>query len=82
MRSTLRLNIHTPFEFQFLSKALNEVYFKKNNKMGNPVGPGMFKAALAETPREAFNWRLAFSVICFGLMVQSSRTLRVLVLTV
>ncbi len=40
-------------------------------KMGNPVGPGMFKAALAETPREAFNWRLAFSVICFGLMVQS-----------
>lgn len=38
-------------------------------KMGNPVGPGMFKAALADTPREAFNWRLAFSVICFGLMV-------------
>jgi len=36
--------------------------------MGNPVGPGMFKAALADTPREAFNWRLAFSVICFGLM--------------
>lgn len=28
----------------------------------------MFKAALADTPREAFNWRLAFSVICFGLM--------------
>jgi hypothetical protein len=50
--------------------------------MGNPVGPGMFKAALAETPREAFNWRLAFSVICFGLMVQSSRTLRILVLIV
>ncbi|PBP18240.1 MFS general substrate transporter [Diplocarpon rosae] len=37
--------------------------------MGNPVGPGMFRAALADTPREAFNWRLAFSVICFGLMV-------------
>ena len=37
--------------------------------MGNPVGRGMWKAALAETPREAFNWRLAFSVICFGLMV-------------
>jgi hypothetical protein len=37
--------------------------------MGNPVGPGMFKAALADTPREAFNWRLVFSVICFGLMV-------------
>lgn len=36
--------------------------------MGNPVGRGMWKAALAETPREAFNWRLAFSVICFGLM--------------
>lgn len=36
--------------------------------MGNPVGPGMFKAALADTPREAFNWRLVFSVICFGLM--------------
>ncbi|KAH8784620.1 quinate permease [Hyaloscypha finlandica] len=36
--------------------------------MGNPVGPGMWKAALAETPREAFNWRLAFSVLCFGLM--------------
>ncbi|KAL3426753.1 MFS quinate transporter [Phlyctema vagabunda] len=35
---------------------------------GHPVGPGMFKAALADTPREAFNWRLAFSVICFGLM--------------
>lgn len=28
----------------------------------------MFKAALADTPREAFNWRLVFSVICFGLM--------------
>ncbi|PBP19133.1 quinate permease [Diplocarpon rosae] len=28
----------------------------------------MFRAALADTPREAFNWRLAFSVICFGLM--------------
>ncbi|KAH6713619.1 hexose transporter protein [Leptodontidium sp. MPI-SDFR-AT-0119] len=28
----------------------------------------MWKAALADTPREAFNWRLAFSVICFGLM--------------
>lgn len=28
----------------------------------------MFKAALADTPREAFNWRLALSVICFGLM--------------
>ena len=39
--------------------------------MGVPVGPGMFKAALADTPREAFNWRLAFSVICFGLMVSS-----------
>lgn len=36
--------------------------------MGHPVGPGMFKAALADTPREAFNWRLAFSVLCFGLM--------------
>ncbi|KAJ5035483.1 uncharacterized protein L3040_007950 [Drepanopeziza brunnea f. sp. 'multigermtubi'] len=36
--------------------------------MGNPVGPGMFKAALADTPPEAFNWRLAFSVIGFGLM--------------
>ncbi|CZR58162.1 related to quinate transport protein [Phialocephala subalpina] len=35
---------------------------------GQPVGPGMFKAALADTPREAFNWRLVFSVICFGLM--------------
>lgn len=29
----------------------------------------MFKAALADTPREAFNWRLIFSVVCFGLMV-------------
>jgi hypothetical protein len=37
--------------------------------MGNPVGPGMFKAALADTPKEAFNWRLFFGVICFGLMV-------------
>lgn len=36
--------------------------------MGAPVGRGMWKAALADTPREAFNWRLAFSVICFGLM--------------
>jgi hypothetical protein len=36
--------------------------------MGNPVGPGMFKAALATTPREAFNWKLVYSVICFGLM--------------
>ncbi|KAF4628293.1 hypothetical protein G7Y89_g9861 [Cudoniella acicularis] len=35
---------------------------------GQPVGPGMWKAALAETPREAFNWRLALSVVCFGLM--------------
>jgi hypothetical protein len=37
--------------------------------MGNPVGTGMFKAALADTPREVFNWRLVVSVICFGLMV-------------
>lgn len=36
---------------------------------GQPVGPGMFKAALADTPREAFNVRLVFGVICFGLMV-------------
>lgn len=36
---------------------------------GQPVGPGMFKAALADTPREAFNWRLVLSVVCFGLMV-------------
>lgn len=36
--------------------------------MGNPVGLGMYKSALKETPREAFNWRLAYSVICFGLM--------------
>jgi hypothetical protein len=50
--------------------------------MGNPVGPGMWKAALAETPREAFNWRLAFSVLCFGLMVLHSRILRTQVLTV
>ncbi|KAG9240633.1 MFS quinate transporter [Calycina marina] len=28
----------------------------------------MYKAALAETPQEAFNWRLIYSVICFGLM--------------
>jgi len=28
----------------------------------------MFKAALATTPREAFNWRLVYSIICFGLM--------------
>lgn len=39
--------------------------------MGAPVGRGMWKAALADTPREAFNWRLAFSVICFGLMVST-----------
>ena len=38
--------------------------------MGVPVGPVMFKAALADTPREAFNWRLTFSVIYFGLMVR------------
>jgi hypothetical protein len=50
--------------------------------MGNPVGPGMFKAALAETPREAFNWRLAFSVICFGLMVRHSEILRIRMLIV
>ena len=37
-------------------------------KMGNPVGLGLYKAALADTPREAFNWRLAYSVICFGLL--------------
>jgi hypothetical protein len=36
---------------------------------GQPIGPGMFKAALADTPREAFNWRLVLSVVCFGLMV-------------
>ncbi|TVY13281.1 putative quinate permease [Lachnellula arida] len=35
---------------------------------GQPVGPGMFKAALADTPKEAFNWRLMLSVFCFGLM--------------
>ncbi|RDW68298.1 hypothetical protein BP5796_08955 [Coleophoma crateriformis] len=35
---------------------------------GQPIGPGMFKAAMADTPREALNWRLAFSVVCFGLM--------------
>ena len=35
---------------------------------GQPVGPGLWKAALAETPREAFNWRLALCVVCFGLM--------------
>jgi hypothetical protein len=75
LETTLHLNI------QFSSKPFKEVY-PKIDKMGNPVGPGMFKAALAETPREALNWRLAFSVICFGLMVQPSRTLRILVLIV
>ena len=42
---------------------------------GQPVGPGMFKAALADTPRECFNWRLVFGVICFGLMVCTSKML-------
>jgi len=36
--------------------------------MGNPVSLRVIKAALAETPREAFNWRLLFGVMCFGLM--------------
>jgi hypothetical protein len=35
---------------------------------GGPLGPSMFKAALADTPKEAFNRRLLFSVICFGLL--------------
>lgn len=34
----------------------------------------MFKSALADTPREAFNWRLVFSVICFGLMVSDIKS--------
>ncbi len=38
--------------------------------MGQPMGLGMFKAALADTPREAFNWRLVLSIVCFGLMVR------------
>ena len=42
---------------------------------GQPIGPGFFKAALAETPREAFNSRLAFSVICFGLLVSVEQTI-------
>ncbi|KAK0260991.1 hypothetical protein LTR35_017924 [Friedmanniomyces endolithicus] len=32
------------------------------------IGRGYFKNALAETPREAFNWRLFYSIICFSLM--------------
>lgn len=28
----------------------------------------MFSSTLAQTPREAFNWRLFYGVICFGLM--------------
>ncbi|KAF2153684.1 hexose transporter protein [Myriangium duriaei CBS 260.36] len=33
-----------------------------------PIGRGYFKAALAETPREAFNWRFYYCVLNFGLM--------------
>ena len=35
---------------------------------GQPVGRGMWKAALADTPREAFSWRLTLCVACFGMM--------------
>ena len=43
--------------------------------MGRPFGPRMYKAALAETPREAFNWKLVYAVICFGLMVRTFHSL-------
>jgi hypothetical protein len=33
------------------------------------MGRGYWKNAMANTPSEALNWRLAFSVLCFGLMV-------------
>jgi len=35
---------------------------------GQPMGRGYWKNAMANTPSEALNWRLAFSVLCFGLM--------------
>jgi hypothetical protein len=37
-----------------------------------PAGIPFYKNALAETPREALNWRLLYAVICFGLMVRYS----------
>lgn len=37
-----------------------------------PAGIPFYKNALAETPREALNWRLLYAVICFGLMVRLS----------
>jgi hypothetical protein len=58
-----------PFLLSFALLSSFPPLWNYNSTMGVPVGPGMFKAALADTPREAFNWRLAFSVICFGLMV-------------
>lgn len=36
---------------------------------GQPVGRGYWKDAMANTPRETLNWKLALSVLCFGLMV-------------
>ena len=62
---------HLTWQYIFDRCAVFKKYIQADDKMGGqPVGPGMFKAALAETPREAFNWRLVFSVICFGLMVK------------
>jgi hypothetical protein len=37
---------------------------------GQPIGRGYWKNAMANTPKEALNWRLAFSVLCFGMMVR------------
>lgn len=37
---------------------------------GQPVGRGYWKNAMANTPAEALNRRLAFSVLCFGMMVR------------
>jgi Sugar (and other) transporter len=41
---------------------------------GQPIGRGYWKNAMANTPSEALNWRLAFSVLCFGLMVCEMKT--------
>ena len=36
---------------------------------GQPIGRGIWKDAMKNTPKEALNWKLALGVLCFGLMV-------------